>query len=209
MKKYVIKKIEDTLTFQNSFSSFKDISFLKIEKINWGSYSYKPEVKLKIAWNDKGFFLEYNVKEKHLRVEQIGFSGPVHKDSCVEFFVTIDQINYYNFEFNATGSRHVNYRSILTKEKKVISKSKLESIKIKSSEKQFTRLDKQNANWLLQVFIPFTFFSEKNIPSKQLKGNFYKCGDKLIEPHYLSWNPIETKIPDFHQPNFFGELILE
>ena len=37
---------------------------------------------------------------------------------------------------------------------------------------------------------------------------FYKCGDKTAHPHFLSWNPVGTPAPDFHRPDFFGELIL-
>jgi hypothetical protein len=37
-------------------------------------------------------------------------------------------------------------------------------------------------------------------------GNFYKCGDHLKVPHFLSWNPIKTEKPDFHLPAFFGKM---
>ena len=43
---------------------------------------------------------------------------------------------------------------------------------------------------------------------EKLLGNFYKCGDATEMPHYLSWNPIQTERPDFHRPEFFGELYL-
>ena len=32
--------------------------------------------------------------------------------------------------------------------------------------------------------------------------------DKTAHPHYLSWSPIGTEKPDFHRPEFFGELVL-
>lgn len=41
-----------------------------------------------------------------------------------------------------------------------------------------------------------------------LRGNFYKCGDLTAEPHYLSWSPIAFERPNFHLPEFFGELLL-
>ena len=43
----------------------------------------------------------------------------------------------------------------------------------------------------------------------RMKGNFYKCGDHLQKPHFLSWNPIHVDRPDFHRPEFFGELVFE
>lgn len=40
-------------------------------------------------------------------------------------------------------------------------------------------------------------------------ANFYKCGDKLQTPHFLSWNPINLEKPNFHCPEFFGTLNFE
>lgn len=33
--------------------------------------------------------------------------------------------------------------------------------------------------------------------------------DQLSSPHYLSWQPVDTPSPDFHQPRFFGECHFE
>jgi hypothetical protein len=38
--------------------------------------------------------------------------------------------------------------------------------------------------------------------------NLYKCGDKCDTPHFLSWSPIGLPQPDFHCPDFFGEIVL-
>ena len=40
----------------------------------------------------------------------------------------------------------------------------------------------------------------------EIIANFYKCGDKLQTPHFLSWNPIDLEKPNFHCPEFFGML---
>jgi len=44
---------------------------------------------------------------------------------------------------------------------------------------------------------------------KTMRANFYKCGDKLQTPHFLSWAPIDLPKPKFHCPEFFGELVFE
>ena len=63
--------------------------------------------------------------------------------------------------------------------------------------------------WELTVEIPFKLIGidPENIPLK-LTGNFYKCADDTESKHYVSWSPVETEKPDFHRPEFFGELIL-
>jgi hypothetical protein len=50
------------------------------------------------------------------------------------------------------------------------------------------------------------FSAIRNLSGVQAQANFYKCGDKLKQPHYLSWKPVLTSNPDFHQPKYFGEI---
>jgi hypothetical protein len=60
--------------------------------------------------------------------------------------------------------------------------------------------------------IPYsTFFLHdiKTLEGQTIRANFYKCGDKLQSPHYLSWNPISLPKPNFHCPDFFGILHFE
>ena len=56
-----------------------------------------------------------------------------------------------------------------------------------------------------------TFFLHKisGLGGRYLRANFYKCGDLLSKPHFLSWQPITLPKPDFHQPSFFGLLKME
>ena len=47
--------------------------------------------------------------------------------------------------------------------------------------------------WEVALVIPYSAFFLHDITSldgKTLRANFYKCGDKLQTPHFLSWNPI-------------------
>ena len=63
--------------------------------------------------------------------------------------------------------------------------------------------------WTITVAIPFEVFFHhevKDLKGKIFRANFYKCGDKLTVPHYVTWNPVGTKKPDYHQPEHFGLL---
>jgi hypothetical protein len=64
--------------------------------------------------------------------------------------------------------------------------------------------------WELTVAIPFALMGidSNHLPDK-IMGNFYKCGDDTSMKHYVSWNPILTETPDFHRPDFFGELLFK
>ena len=62
------------------------------------------------------------------------------------------------------------------------------------------------------LVIPYSAFFLHDITSldgKTLRANFYKCGDKLQTPHFLSWSPIRLEHPMFHCPAFFGTLFFE
>ena len=68
--------------------------------------------------------------------------------------------------------------------------------------------------WTVEYSIPFSFieeyFGKLDIrPGFRFKGNFYKCGDETKYTHYGCWNPIKVASPDFHRPEFFGDLVLE
>jgi hypothetical protein len=52
----------------------------------------------------------------------------------------------------------------------------------------------------------FEFHQLKSLKNIKCKANFYKCGDELSQPHYLSWNNIKSGKPNFHLPEFFGEI---
>jgi hypothetical protein len=64
-------------------------------------------------------------------------------------------------------------------------------------------------SWDLTVKIPMRILgiNPDNLPEKIL-GNFYKCADGTDSMHYVTWAPIKTERPDFHRPEFFGEIFL-
>ncbi|MBQ2588055.1 MAG: hypothetical protein II576_02230 [Prevotella sp.] len=41
-----------------------------------------------------------------------------------------------------------------------------------------------------------------------MECNIYKCGHKLYETHFLSWNPMTSTTPDFHQLVDFAKSIV-
>ncbi|MBP5277596.1 MAG: hypothetical protein J6Z18_03800, partial [Prevotella sp.] len=49
----------------------------------------------------------------------------------------------------------------------------------------------------------------KDISGMSFRANFYKCGDLLPKPHFLSWNAVEIPQPDFHRPDQFGKVTFE
>jgi hypothetical protein len=185
----------------------------QIDTLNWESHTYKPEVRFKIAWSNSEIYLKYYVREKSIRAEKSEINQMVCEDSCVEFFVSpANDGLYYNFEFNPigvflAGSGHGRHDS------KVIDPALLKGIRTLGSEGKEPFSERvSDHEWQLTVAIDSSAFSRHTITDLRgmiMKANFYKCGDKLEEPHYVTWNPVLTENPDYHRPEFFGTLIFE
>ena len=62
--------------------------------------------------------------------------------------------------------------------------------------------------------MPFALM-EKYVPgfvrtkTMKLMTNFYKCGDETEFPHFGAWKEVAVPEPDFHRPEYFGELTLK
>ena len=53
----------------------------------WGTDEYRPEVYVKLAYNDKEFMVEFTVKEKNPTRVYKKHYDKVHEDSCAEIFL--------------------------------------------------------------------------------------------------------------------------
>ncbi len=214
MKTLKINKIhfEDSLTIELAEKIFEQVTeFQLLETINWPEYPYKPDVKFKIAYCQNQILLKYYVTEESIRAIASNMNDDVYKDSCVEFFIsTKSNDSYYNFEFNCIGIPSASYGSG-RHNRELIDPELLQLIQVRSSLGNDTFEEKTGGhNWELMLMIPTDcMVKDENIELEGLtaKANFYKCGDDTIIPHFVSWNPIGTEQPDFHQPSYFGQLI--
>ena len=180
-----------------------------IECINWPEqFSYKPITAFSIARSVKYLYINYFVRGNCLLAINDKDNAPVWQDSCVEFFAQVPgQKEYYNFEFNCIGTALAakrESRDVFTH----FSPEQMKQIKrcASAGNKPFQEMQGIFA-WELLVAIPFSLIGldGSNLP-EMINANFYKCADNSSLPHYLSWSPIETENPDFHRPEYFGEL---
>lgn len=174
------------------------------------NYEFSGEVDFNIAYTDAGIFLRFNVIEESLLATYTKINDPVYKDSCVEFFISLNNEDaYYNFEFNPTGTCLAGYGTSVNK-RELLSTEKIKQINIISSSfKSVTFKEQEMINWQLTLFIPnqaFQFHKIESFKGQKANVNFYKCGDDLPKPHFVCWNPItDTPEPNFHLPKHFGK----
>lgn len=206
-----------SLQLKSSYPATEELSRMmdneprqEIGTLNWQGYDYMPDVQFVIAYSGSEIFLKYYVRESFLKAEMTESNQNVFEDSCVEFFVSPGNDGiYYNFEFNAIGTcllgsghgRADSRRAAPAHIEKVRRLPSLGNTPFAERKGEFS--------WDLTIAIPYEVFFHhdvKELREKSFMANFYKCGDKLSIPHYVSWNPIGTEKPDFHRPEYFGEV---
>lgn len=167
------------------------------------------KVSFSIGHDERNIYLSYEVEEPQVRAVNTEFNSPVWEDSCVEFFFAPEGDYYYNFEMNAIGTVLCGYGKDRHQRER-LQDSVLRKIHTESTlgRDPFEKTS-EITSWKLKAIIPvevLIFSNIKNYSALEARGNFYKCGDKLDFPHYLSWNPVQTLDPNFHLPEHFGQL---
>ena len=187
-------------------------NYEQINNVNWANFPYKPEAQFKIGYNSNALCILYSVNENGIRAIETKPNGRVWEDSCCEFFCSFDNSGYYNIETNCIGTVLLGYNH---------GKNKAEHApeKLVKSIKTYSTLGSEpfnsktgNFSYKLLTIIATKAFFKHNISLKNnftFNANFYKCGDKTPDMHFLSWNPINTPEPNFHCPEFFGRVKLE
>ncbi|MFI3315081.1 MAG: carbohydrate-binding family 9-like protein [Rikenellaceae bacterium] len=191
---------------------FSQMPSLKIDNVNWPEdYPAKPEVEFSLFHDGDNLYLRYNVKEKYTLAKVSKDHGEVWTDSCVEFFIKFDESGYYNFEFTSIGKGLVSFRQSRDNAQPA-SESIMALIERTPTIGSEPFEEIQDTEWSLTLKIPKeAFFAHKleTLSGVNAKANFYKCGDNLTEPHFLSWNKIDMPTPNFHVPQFFGQIDFE
>lgn len=189
------------------------VGFHPLDVVNWAAYPYRPEVSFRMAHTGRELLLHYKVKEASVRALAAADNGRVWEDACVEFFVSPQGNDcYYNFECNCAAKLLI--QAGMWNERRPLAEPEvLAEVKRWSSLGTEPFAEKAGeCSWEVTLVIPVGAFFQHSLTSLDgltMKGNFYKCGDKLQTPHFLSWSPIGLERPMFHCPAFFGTLFFE
>jgi hypothetical protein len=177
---------------------------------NWKKYTTDNSATWKCLWGPDAFFLSFEVFENYIRAVNLGDSGPVCQDSCVEWFFNFNDGEYFNFEFNPIGAYTI-AKGNCREGRKQYKKDELPGLRCNGTEGLNCFDTKLSSNpWSIWIVIPYSCLGMNRgmITQATMKANFYKCGDALPQAHYLSWAPVGTENPDFHRPEYFLPLTL-
>ena len=198
MKEYVILKV-------NSIPDWNAVPVLAVDTILW-----EPDCGIRmtqqLCYDETALYVRQRAWEANIRAEYSAPLSPVHEDSCMEFFFAFGADGcYFNFEINPNACLELGFGLDRKNRVRLCHKAELETFRL--------RCVRTTDGWVAEYRLPLDFFrlfypALRFVPGVRFRGNCYKCGDRTEHPHYLAWNPVNTLSPDFHRPEFWGEMIL-
>ncbi len=193
-----------TIVNTDNTPDWSNVPVLQIDNVLW-TEDFGIRAQGQLCCSDEALFVHLSAYEEDIRAENTEPLSPVYEDSCLEFFFKIaDDQNYFNFEINPNGCLCTQFGP---------SKTDRISIVRSDAEEYFDiRTNRTAVGWEVFYSIPLKYI-RLFYPDYQFEGglaaNFYKCGNKTVNKHYLSWSPIDLESPNFHCPEYFGMLAFE
>ena len=172
-------------------------------------FPYHPDTSFAIARSRTHIAVLYHVRCLDLRAMALEDNGPVWEDSCCEFFASDPHDGtYYNFEMNCIGTllgakRRNREDCTHYPPQRLADVTRYSTLARKQRD-----LSGKIFGWSVGMAVPLEMIGidPSHLPSS-IRANFYKCADKTAHPHFLAWNRVVSPTPDFHRPDFFGELL--
>ena len=212
---YLVRAVASDFRPGDAAAPWASIPPLAVDHYLWLDNGYRPAVEARVCRTARFLYVRFRVEEKRVRVRYTEFQDPVYKDSCVEFFIdAFPELGrgYVNFETNAIGTLLAafgpdrSHRAPLWPED-------LAEYEAAASIRGPVEGEYGADSWTLEYRLPLGLFRKlygREIrPGQRAEANFYKCGDETDVPHYGAWSPVGTPSPDFHRPEFFGQLVFE
>lgn len=186
--------------------------YTKIDVQSWDDYKVdETDVAVDVSLGYEGNYLciLFRVNEKEIRAVHTERQSFVHLDSCVEIFIGTKEC-YVNLEFNPFGTLYSTLGDS-REDRRLLRQEFFDAMDIWTEyPEDLTTSHNSKGKWEVLVRIPMGLTGIPSIPedliNHKLIANLYKCGDKLQNPHYFSWNVIGTEQPDFHQSDYFGDV---
>jgi hypothetical protein len=179
----------------------------------WPAFKSPAQARFALAHSGDALFIKFVVTEKDVRASYRQSNEPVYRDSCVEFFLAPGEgPTYYNLEFNCIGTCLMAYGTQDLGGRQFLSAAVIDKIRRRTWLHAGGSGAAAAITWELTAAIPLEVFCYHPLATLQgLQGsaNFYKCGDELPEPHFLTWNEIRAAAPNFHLPEYFGQIVFQ
>ncbi len=217
---YVIRRIDSELLpdCNKHKAVWQTCPPAQIDCDNTWEMTFIPKTAVKLCYDDSYLYLLYTVRDKFVRCLTNHLNGEVWKDACVEFFFSPGMNppgGYFNLEVNCGGTICMGYQKTPRGTSILITQEDAQKIKICHSLPPVIEQEIAHPiGWTIEIGLPFNIldhYANVKPPHSGVawKANFYKCAENNSHPHWLSWKQIDSPTPDFHLPEFFGEVKFE
>lgn len=208
------------------------VAWTPIAQAPWANgYPYQPKAEVRVAHSGDALLVHFRVDEETVRAIADN-NGNVWEDSCCEVFIRpTSSLDYYNIECNAAAHMLIGHQHItpVTKRESMRAEgdkptegkreSKRAEASVLATVQRWSSLGSElfeakatEGPWELALIIPASALwcdQVTDLSGLKTKMNFYKCGDGLPRPHFLSWAPLTHLTPKFHLPQQFGDVEFE
>ena len=215
-----IKKIEESPTGDAVWDKppWQNVPFEQIRHFMGNKPEHFPKADVKVAYDDMFIYVIFRVEDRYIRAIANEHQDAVCKDSCVEFFFSPGpevSNSYFNLEMNCGGIMLFHFHPAPGQPEIVIPMSECSKIEKAHSMPRIVNPEITGPQtWTVEYWIPINLlkkYCKVTTPGPQAvwRANFYKCADDSSHPHWLTWSPVNYHEPNFHLPQFFGDLEFE
>ena len=212
MKRYTVRRIAADLPLDGDISKapWSKTRGIEISASPWHGRGGNQGTVVKACYSTSSLYLLFLCEDAHISATRTRLNSHVCLDSCVEFFASLpeDPGSYFNLECNCCGTLLMGYGPA-RRPRRLIGKRLASRIEIRRSVPgRMKRPSRRDKGWTLQIALPLEVLSAfirrpvRMAAGTRWRANFYRCGGRQL----ACWSPVRTRRPDFHRPEYFGEL---
>lgn len=214
---YKVNRIKGAMKIDGNWNKpqWRHANIIHIDNYMGKVPSYRPKTLARMLYDDENVYLIFKVEDRYVRSIVEDNNGPVSTDACVEFFFSPDisfPFHYFNLEINAGGTPLMAHHIFPQRANQKFSDQELTKIEIAHSlPKKVDPEITQSITWTIEYKLPLVLlgkYSSVSLPKPGViwRANFYKTASKTSNPHWITWSPVKNEKPNFHLPQFFGQL---
>jgi hypothetical protein len=175
-----------------------------------------PRVQVRLAYDAAAIYVIFRVADRYVRALTQNYQDAVFFDSCVEFFFTPGEDvrqGYFNLEMNCGGTTLFHHQTGRRQNDVAVSAADFAQVQVAHTLPKIVHPEiEKSVIWVVEYCLPFKILARYASVARPSTGvvwraNFYKCADASSHPHWLSWSPVKAPEPDFHRPEYFGQLV--
>lgn len=221
MKTYHVMRVEQPPEPATSFDApaWKAAPCGEVASFHAASSDHHPKVRFRMLRSADALHLKFHVSDRYVLARRTRPHDFVCNDSCVEFLTAPEHgEGYVSFEMNCIGtllSYHIRdwrrvpggFASFDRLPEELFRSVTITTTCHEPIEQEIA----SPMEYEVGIRIPFTLFEVKTgspppHTGSRWRGNFFKCADESSHPHWASWQSIGKEL-NFHQPDYFGELL--